>query len=401
MRAAQPRDTRTMDGQPGPTGLDAVATARLAALEERGLRRALIETARGPHGAAARDGAAMVSFCCNDYLGLSQHPAVRHAAREAIDRYGAGAGASRLVTGNHPLYRELERSLARIKGTEAALVFGSGYLANLGIPACLVGDGDLILADALVHASMHAGIRASRARAEFFAHNDIGDCRRLLETLRGRHRHCLIMAEGVFSMDGDRAPLGALCDLAEEFDAWLMTDDAHGLGVLGGGRGSAAEAGVAARVPLQMGTLSKAAGSYGGYLCASRPVVDLLVNRARSLIYATGLPPATVAASIAALFEIETDAALVALPLARARRFTRLLRLAPAQSPIVPLIVGDPDSAMAASAALAERGFLVAAIRPPTVPDGTARLRFTFTAMHDHSDVDRLAAAVRQIGLAP
>jgi len=390
-----------MDGQPPRTGLDAFASATLAALEARGLRRALAETTRGPHAAAARDGQPMLSFCCNDYLGLSQHPNVKRAARTALGEYGAGAGASRLVTGNHPLYGALERRLARLKGTEAALVFGSGYLANLGIPACLAGDGDLIVADALIHASMHAGIRASRARTEFYSHNDMDDCRRLMAALRGGHRRCLIMTEGVFSMDGDRADLAALCDLADRFDCWLMTDDAHGLVVIGDGRGSAAEAGVVGRVPLQMGTLSKAVGSYGGYVCASAPVIDLLVNHARSLIYATGLPPATVAAAIAALDLIEGDAALVAAPLAHARRFTRALGLALAESPIVPLIVGRPDAAMDASAALAARGFLVTAIRPPTVPDGTARLRFTFSAMHDETDIDRLVAAVRAIGLAP
>ncbi len=390
-----------MDGQPRLSGLDAFAGARLAALDDRGLRRALAETARGGHGTAARDGEAMLSFCCNDYLGLSQHPNVKRAARAAIGKYGVGAGASRLVTGNHPLYAVLERRLAEFKGTDAALVFGSGYLANLGIPPALVGDGDLIVADALVHASIHAGIRASRARAEFFSHNDMDDCRRLMAALRAEHRHCLIMTEDVFSMDGDRAPLAALCDLADEFDCWLMTDDAHGLGVIGGGRGGAAEAGVTGRVPLQMGTLSKAVGSDGGYVCASGPVIELLVNRARSLIYATGLPPASVAASIAALEQIETDAALVAAPLAHARRFTRALRLPPAESPIVPLIVGAPEAAMEASSALAKRGFLVTAIRPPTVPEGTARLRFTFSAMHDEADIDRLAAAVHAIGLAP
>jgi 8-amino-7-oxononanoate synthase len=209
------------------------------------------------------------------------------------------------------------------------------------------------------------------------------------------------MTEGVFSMDGDRAPLAALCDLADSYEAWLMTDDAHGLGVLGGGRGSAAEADVAARVPLQMGTLSKAIGSYGGYLCASSSVIDLMVNRARSLIYATGLPPATIAASIAALTLIEQDPALAAAPLARARHFTEALGLADAESPIVPLVVGTPERALAASRALEERGFLVTAIRPPTVPQGTSRLRFTFSATHTDDDVDRLIASVRDIGVAP
>lgn len=377
-----------------------MAAARLAKLEERSLRRRLASTARSADGIAARAGTVLTSFCCNDYLGLSQHPAVKQAAHEALDAFGAGAGASRLVTGNHPLYDDLERRLAAIKGTEAALVFGSGYLANLAIPPALTGAGDLIVADSLVHASMHAGIRASQAEALFFAHNDMAGCRRILEAERGKFRHCLIMTEGVFSMDGDVAPLVELCDLADSFDGWLMTDDAHGLGVLGEGRGSAAAAGVAHRVPLQMGTLSKAVGSYGGYLCASRQVIELMVNRARSLIYATGLPPSAVAASSAALHLIENDAALVGAPMAKARRFCRALALPDPASPIVPLITGDAVRALEASSALAAKGFLVTAIRPPTVPDGTARLRFTFQATHSDDDIDRLADAVRGTGLA-
>ncbi len=380
--------------------LDRFAEAKLSELDSRALRRRLAETRRSADSGAERSGAGLISFCCNDYLGLSQHPAVKRAAIEAVEAFGAGAGASRLVTGNHPLYAALEQRLARLKGTEAACVFGSGYLANLGIPPSLVGADDLIVADRLSHASMHAGIRASRSKAVFFAHNDMDDCRALLRQHRAAHGQCLIMTEGVFSMDGDRAPLAALCDLAGEYDAWLMTDDAHGLGVIGGGRGSAAEAGVAGRVPLQMGTLSKAVGSYGGYLCASRPVIELMVNRARSLIYATGLPPAAIAASIAALDLIENDAALVAAPLSKARRFTAALNLPQAESPIVPLIVGDPEVALGASRALEERGFLVTAIRPPTIPQGTSRLRFTFSAMQSDDDVERLIAAVRDVGLS-
>lgn len=388
-----------MNGNRAQSSLDLMAEQRLAALDERALRRRLSSTARSADGIAARDGAVLTSFCCNDYLGLSQHPSVKQAAHEALEVFGAGAGASRLVTGNHPLYDDLERRLAAIKETEAALVFGSGYLANLAIPPALTGAGDLILADELVHASMHAGIRASRADALFFAHNDIEDCHRIVKAERIKYRHCLIMTEGVFSMDGDLAPLEALCDLAEAHDCWMMTDDAHGLGVLGGGRGSAAAAGVGHRVPLQMGTLSKAAGSYGGYLCAPRPVIDLMVNRARSLIYATGLPPAAVAASSAALEVIGKDAALVAAPMEKARRFCKAVGLPDPQSPIVPLITGDASRALEASAALATKGFLVIAIRPPTVPEGTARLRFTFQATHRDEDIDRLAEAVREIGL--
>lgn len=389
-----------MDGPRRHATLDQFAGARLAQLDAADLRRRLSETDRRAGSMARRGDREMVSFCCNDYLGLSHHPAVIQAAIRATERYGAGAGASRLVTGNHPLFGTLETKLAAIKGTERALVFGSGYLANLGIPPVLTGDGDLILTDELSHASMHAGIRASRARAVTFRHNDLDHCRDLLKGERGAYRHCLIMTEGVFSMDGDRAPLEGLCDLADEFDCWLMTDDAHGLGVLGEGRGSAAEAGVADRIPLQMGTLSKAIGAYGGYLCASAPVIEMMVNRARSLIYATGLPPAAAAAAIAGLDLVAADRALVAAPLLKARRFTSGLGLAEPQSPIVPVLMGDPARALAASQQLADRGFLVTAIRPPTVPEGTARLRFTFSATHRDTDIDRLVAALREIGLA-
>lgn len=372
---------------------------KLVELDSRALRRRIRTTCRSAAAGASRDGREMVSFCCNDYLGLSQHPAVRAAAIAAIEAHGVGAGASRLVTGSHPLYDSLEHRLARIKGTEAACVFGSGYLANLGIVPTLVGEGDLVLLDELSHACMHAGARLSRAAIMTFRHNDSLDCRRMLERHRAAHGRCLIMTEGVFSMDGDLAPLPELSAVADEFDAWLMTDDAHGLGVLGEGRGSAAHWGPAARVPLQMGTLSKAVGAYGGYLCASRPVVDLIHNRARSLIYSTALPPSVVAAADAALELIESSPALAALPVAKARLFTSLAGLPEAQSSIVPVIIGDPADALEASATLADAGFLVTAIRPPTVPEGTARLRFTFSADHDDATIRRLVAALRDMQL--
>ncbi|MBK19375.1 MAG: 8-amino-7-oxononanoate synthase [Rhodospirillaceae bacterium] len=390
-----------MESRGQTSSIDQMAQRKLAALENQSLRRALAETERKSVGRARRDRQELISFCCNDYLGLSQHPDVKRAAAQAIEELGVGAGASRLVTGNHPLYRDLENQLARLKGTEAALVFGSGYLANLGIPPVLAGKNDLIIADDLSHASMRAGIQASTAESRFFAHNDVEDCRTILENERNRFDHCLIMTEGVFSMDGDRAPLVELCDLADAHDAWIMTDDAHGLGVLGGGRGSAVEAGVADRIPLQMGTLSKAVGAYGGFICASRAVIDLLVNRARSLIYATGLPPSAVASSCAALDIISSNEALVGLPLARASQFTRELNLPGPESSIVPIIVGDAETALSASKQLAQEGFLVTAIRPPTVPDKTARLRFTFAATHSEDDVFRLTAAVKKIGLLP
>jgi len=389
-----------MEGrEQSPRSIKQVAGRKLAELEAGALRRVLSETERAKEGRTSRDGRQLLSFCCNDYLGLSQHPDVKRAASKAVEKYGVGAGASRLVTGNHPLYSDLENRLARLKCTETSLVFGSGYLANIGIPPVLVGKGDLILADELSHASMHAGMRASNAYTRLFRHNDIVDCHRILVQERGKYRHCLIMTEGVFSMDGDRAPLQGLCDLAEEYDAWLMTDDAHGLGVLGNGRGSAAEAGIAERIPLQMGTLSKAVGSYGGFICAAKPVIDLLINRARSLIYATGLPPAAVAAASAALGIIEIDRDLVSIPMERAKRFTRQLCLPDPESTIVPLLAGTSENALRLSHLLEEEGFLVTAIRPPTVPEGTARLRFTFAAHHTEGDIDRLVKAVKRRGV--
>lgn len=313
-----------------------------------------------------------------------------------------GAGASRLVTGNHPLFRELEERLARLKGTEAACVFGSGYLANAGIVPVLAAAPDLILIDELAHACLWAGTQLSRARTLVFRHNDVAHAKALLSENRERARHALLVTEGVFSMDGDLAPLPELAALCAAFDTWLMTDDAHGLGVIGEGRGSAFAGGLSGRVPLQMGTLSKAIGGYGGYLCASRAVIDLMQTRARTLIYSTALPPAMVAAAIAALTIIESEPGLTAKPLAQARAFTSHLGLALAQSPIVPLVVGEPEAALQASNKLAEEGFLVTAIRPPTVPVGTARLRFAFTAMHPDEEIARLAEAVRAlIAFAP
>ncbi len=380
--------------------LEKFAAAKLTELEAQNLRRWLVETDRGTDAIAMRNGKRLISFCCNDYLNLSQHEKVKQAAIAATGRFGAGAGASRLVSGNHSLYRELESALARLKGTEDACVFGSGYLANLGIIPALVGQGDLILADALSHACLMAGGRLSGAETVIFRHNDMSHAAELLRVHRNKFRHCLILTDGVFSMDGDLAPVKDLAVLARSFDAWLMTDDAHGVGVLAEGRGSSFMDGGKADVPLQMGTLSKAVGVYGGYICASRAVIDLIRTRARTLIYSTGLPPGVVAAAIASLEIISREPELRATPLQKARRFTRAINLPEAQSPIVPLIIGDAARALDLSAMLEEAGFLVTAIRPPTVPEGTARLRFTFTAAHQDADIDRLAALLREAGLA-
>jgi 8-amino-7-oxononanoate synthase len=375
--------------------LDDFAAAKLAALDRGGLRRTLVATARGALH-VERNGRRLLSLSCNDYLNFTQNPEIKAAAVAAIERFGVGSGASRLVTGNHPLYAELEARLARLKDTEGACVFGSGFLANAGIIPALIGADDLVLLDEWSHACLWAGARLSRARVLAYRHNDVDHAAELLRQHRGRHPRALIGTDGVFSMDGDLAPLVELGRLARQYDAWLLSDDAHGIGVVGGGRGSTFAGREPADVPLQMGTLSKAIGGYGGYLCASRPVIDLMANRARSLVYSTGLPPATVAAAIAALDLIARDPDLAARPLAKARAFTRRAGLPEAQSPIVPIVLGSAAAALAASRRLEQDGFLVVAIRPPTVPQGTARLRLAFTAGHPDAEIERLADLVRE-----
>ena len=389
--------------------LDEFAERKLAALEQRNLRRTLIETERLGPVEVKRRGKRLISFSCNDYLNLSQHQAIKAAAVEATEKYGVGAGASRLVTGNHPLFAELEAKLAKLKGAEAACVFGSGYLANTGIIPALAGVDDMVVVDKLSHACIFAGAKLTGGALHVFRHNDTGHLGEILAAHRADHPRALIVTDGVFSMDGDLAPIGELADIAAEHDAWLMTDDAHGLGVVGGGRGSgtvnlpspkrssgfAQAGGGQGRVPLQMGTLSKAIGCYGGYLCASQSVIDLIRTRCRTLFYSTGLPPGVVAAAIAALELIESDPDYAALPLTKAKAFTALLGLSEAESPIVPIVLGDSERTLLASRLLEDEGFLVVAIRPPTVPDGKARLRVTFTAAHKDEDIARLAEIIR------
>ena len=376
------------------------ATTKLERLAKASLKRDLSCTARADGIVVERNGRRLISFSCNDYLNLIQHPAIAAAAQEALARYGLGAGASRLVTGNHPLYADLETRLARLKGAESACVFGSGYLTNLGVIPALVGRNDIILIDELAHACLWGGAQLSGARVLMFRHNDVDHLRALLAQHRAAHPRALVLTDGVFSMDGDLAPLPALSRVARLYDAWLMSDDAHGIGVLGGGRGSTFAHDAPVDIPLQMGTLSKAIGAYGGYLCAAAPVIELMKSRARTFIYSTALPPAVVAAAIAALDLIEHDPGYAALPLAKARAFTRRIGLPDATSPIVPVVVGEADAALAASRMLEAEGYLVVAIRPPTVADGTARLRFTFTPAHSDADIERVADLVKTRVLA-
>jgi len=378
------------------SSLDLFATTVLDRLDAQSLRRTVTETTPQDAVLVHRNGKELVSFSSNDYLGLAHDSRLKKAAIDAIHTYGTGSGASRLVVGNHPLFEELERKLAELKGTEAAVVVGSGYLANTGIIPTLVGPNDVILMDEYVHACIHAGAHLARSKVITFRHNDTEDLYALLEINRPQHRHALIITDGVFSMDGDIAPISALHALATAYDAWLMTDDAHGVGVLGSnGAGSSHTETPSIPVDLQMGTLSKALGGYGGYLCASQPVIDLILTRCRPFIYSTGLPPAAVASAIEALRIIEEDTELCARPVNNARLFTSLLNLPEAQSPIVPVIIGDTEKTLKIARHLESLGFLVVPIRPPTVPAGTARLRVTFSAQHTKDQIRTLASLIR------
>ena len=374
--------------------LDEFACGKLAALERARLRRTPVVTARdGIY--AERGGRRLLSFSCNDYLNLSRHPAIIKAAVEAAQRYGVGAGASRLVTGNHPLYDELESRLARLKGTDAACVFGSGYLANIGIIPALAGSGDLILVDELSHACIHAGAKLSGATVQRYRHGDVAHAEALLAEHRGRHAHALIATDGVFSMDGDLAPLEELSALAKRHDAWLLADDAHGLGVVGHGRGSSFANG-GAEVPLQMGTLSKAVGAYGGYLCASQAVIDLMRTRARPFIYSTGLPPPVVAAAIAALDLIERDRALTGRTVAQgAALYPRAQSAGGAKRHRA----GDRRRGGSGACGLGNAGKTKASWSSPSgrrpYPPARHGCALPFTALHPEAEIERLAGIVR------
>lgn len=356
--------------------LDNIVSERLKTLAEREQQRVLRDSSRSEGIYVERGGKMFVSFSCNDYLGLSQHSKVIEAAIEATKQYGVGAGASRLITGNHPLYETLEATIAKKKKTEAALVLGSGYLTNVGVIPALVGKGDLIITDKLVHACIIDGAQLSGATLKRFKHNDMVDLERLLES-RKDYENCLIVTDHVFSMDGDIAPLKAMRALADKYDAWLMVDDAHGLGIIE----------PEAEPHIWMGTLSKAVGAYGGYVAASQKVIDYLITSTRSFIFSTGLPPATIAAATEALKLMSPE--LAAKPLALARRFRN-----DAQSTIVPVILGEEAAALAKSKSLEAAGLLIQAIRPPTVPAGTSRLRVAFSALHTPEMVDKLVKAV-------
>ncbi len=338
-----------------------------------------------------------VSFSCNDYLGLSQDKLIKEEAVKAIRKYGVGAGASRLISGSHPLYKKLEKLLAYIKQTEDACVFGSGFLTNIGVIPSLVKHDDLVILDELCHASTHLGVKISRSNTEIYKHNNLNHLKRILKNKRETYRHCLILTEGVFSMDGDLSPQKELSEIAKYYNSWLMVDDAHGFGVIGDGCGSSARYDKRPEIHIQMGTLSKAVGSYGGFVCGSKNLVKFLINRSRSQIYTTGLPPSVVAASISALKRIINDKELTSKPLNNARLFSKILDIPEPESPIVPIVIGSEKKLISISRSLENKGFLVGAIRPPTVPDGTSRLRITFSATHTKKQIVSLAKNIKEL----
>ncbi len=381
---------------------------RLQELRDRGLYRRL-RLVSGPQGPRVLlDGRPVLLLCSNNYLGLADHPRVRSAAAEAAMRWGAGAGASRLISGNMQPHRRLEERLAEFKGYEAALLFGAGYLANTGAIAALARRGEVVFSDELNHASIVDGCRLARAETFVYRHGDVEHLAWGLREAEGRGS--LIVTDGVFSMDGDVAPLERLMRLARRHDCRLMVDEAHATGALGpGGRGSVAAAGLSGEVDVVVGTLGKALGSYGAYVCASREIVDYLVNTARPFVFSTAPPPPVVAAATAALEllashphrveRLQANAAVLRAALAEEG-----LAVGGSGTQIVPLEVGEAEAAMELCERALQRGVFAQGIRPPTVPEGSSRLRFTVMATHRAGELRRAAklvgAAAREIGLA-
>lgn len=384
-------------------GLETELDAALAGLARQGLarHRRTVE-ASGPGHRVTVDGHACVSFCSNDYLGLASDPRVTASLRAGAERWGCGAGAAHLVTGHTGAHHELEAALAEFTGRPRALLFSTGYMANLGVVTALAGREDFIAEDRLNHASLIDAARLAGAGIRRYHHADPTAAAARLGASQARRR--LLVTDGVFSMDGDAAPLAALADVAAASNATLIVDDAHGLGVAGpGGRGSVAAAGLTtSEVPVLVGTLGKAFGTFGAFVAGSEALVETLIHRARTYIYTTAPPPAVAAATLTALEAVigeDWRRARLATLVTRFRRGAREagLRLAASDSPIQPVLVGDSAAAVAASESLMARGYWVTAIRPPTVPAGTARLRVTLSATHEDADLAGLLAALADI----
>ncbi len=388
--------------------LDAELSQRLAELREQNLFRELrrVDSPQSPH--VTVDGKTFLNFSSNDYLGLANHPALKEAAIHAVEKFGAGSGASRLICGSLTPFHELETALAQFKKTEAALTFSTGFATAQGVICALLGKDDIIILDKLVHASIVDAAKLSGAKLRVFAHNDLEDLEDKLKWAADSSRssspagHILIVTESIFSMDGDAAPLREIVALKEKYGAWLMVDEAHATGILGqNGRGLAEELGVSDQIEIQMGTLGKALGASGGYICGSRHLIDFLVNSARSFIFSTAPVPAAAAAATAAIKLLQSpDGEKLRKKLhAHITEFQSALgRPRPnVPSAIIPIIIGDEKKAMNAATKLREQNIFVPAIRYPSVARGKARLRVTLTAAHSSADISKLVGALKTL----
>src|SRR3954471_17417402 len=402
----RPPPSRPAGGTEPPMG---DLAERLEDLRVAGLHRRLrlIESPQGPR--VTLDGAEVLLLCSNNYLGLADHPRVRQAAADAAERFGAGAGASRLISGNMSIHERLERRLADFAGYEAAVRFGSGYLANLGTVSALAGRGEVVFSDELNHASLIDGCRISRAERFVYRHRDLEHLAWGLQ--KAGDRGALIVTDSIFSMDGDVAPIAGLVELARRNGCRLLVDEAHAIGSLGpDGRGAVAEAGLEGEVDLVIGTLGKTLGSYGAYVCASAEIVELLTNVARPFIFSTALPPPAVGAAIAALGILESQPGMVEHLRLNGDTLREALAKSgldagPSRTQIVPIVVGGAANAMALCERALEGRVFAQAIRPPTVPEGTSRLRLSVMANHRPNDLRAaarvIAAAAGELGIRP
>jgi 8-amino-7-oxononanoate synthase len=397
--------------------LDRELTQRLDVVRQQGLLRELrrVDSPQAPH--IEIDGKTLLNFSSNDYLGLANEPALKEAAIKAVERYGAGAGGSRLVCGSLAPHQELDEALAAFKGTEAALGFSTGYTAAIGTICALLGKDDFILIDKLSHACIVDAARLCGAKLRVFGHNDLNDLEAKLKWVSAQPRsgegRTLVVTESVFSMDGDHAPLRELVALKEKYSAWLMVDEAHATGLYGPNRrGLAEELGVSNRIEVQMGTLGKALGASGGYISGSRVLIDYLINRARTFIFSTAPVPAAAAAATAGVRFVGSSAgeerrqalwqSVSALSLALAPQPSTInSQLSTARSAILPIVIGEESKAVEAAAALRERGLFIPAIRYPTVARGQARLRLTLSAAHTPADLAQLLAALKSLNFGP
>jgi glycine C-acetyltransferase len=375
--------------------------SELNELKSQGLYRRMLHIEGSQSARVIMDGKEVLLLCSNNYLGLADHPALKEATIKAVEKYGAGTGASRLVSGTMVLHGQLEEQIATFKGTERALLFNSGYAANTGVIPALAQKGDILFSDKLNHASIVDGCLLSRARMVRYPHNDMAFLRRRLEESRGEGRR-IIIADGVFSMDGDLAKLAELVALKKEFGALLMVDDAHGTGVLGiAGRGTAEYFGLSAEIDITMGTLGKALGGFGAFVASTNEIIDYLVNSARSFIFSTSLPPAVLAAASAAIEIVNSrEGAELRQRLAENSVYLRTALSSAgfdtlgSETQIIPIFIGDVHKTMEFSCALLEEGVFVQGIRPPTVPAGSSRLRCTLMATHSLEDLQQVVAAI-------